>query len=109
MHPRTSTDGQRVLCQTSTVHFGHFGRLSVLLVSHHLTLPLLQALHLACLQLGQVLLLHVHTAELGTKGIVGNVLLLLGLKWLKKKKKSINSKIFYTIFITLKMFFFFLE
>lgn len=75
-----------VRSQTSAVYFGHFGCLSILLFGrHHPSLPLPQALHLACAQLGQVLLLHVHTSELGTKGIVGNVLLLLGLKQYKTR------------------------
>ncbi len=68
-----------VVKATSALHFGHFGCLSVLVFSDHVSLPLPQALHLTRVQLGQILLLHVHPAELGTKGIVGNVLLLLGL------------------------------
>lgn len=63
----------------SAVLLGHFGGVSVLVVSDHISPPLPQALHLARLQLGQVLLLHVYPAELGAKGIVGNVLLLLDL------------------------------
>lgn len=63
----------------SAVYFGHFGCLCLLVFGDHRSLPLPQALHLTCLQLGQILLLHVHPAELGAKGIMGNVLLLLGL------------------------------
>lgn len=63
----------------STLYFGHFGGLTVLVFSDHHSLPLPQALHLTRLQLGQILLLHVYPAELGAKGVVGNVLLLLGL------------------------------
>lgn len=59
-----------VVKATSALHFGHLGCLSVLVFSDHLSLPLPQALHLTCLQLGQILLLHVHTAKLGAKGIV---------------------------------------
>ncbi len=42
--------------------------------------PLPQALHLARLQLVQVLFLHVQAAQSGAESIVGNVLLLLGLR-----------------------------
>lgn len=69
----------QVVKVTSALYFGHFGCLSVLVSSGRLSLPLPQALHLTCVQLGQILLLHVHPAELGTKGIMGNVLFLLGL------------------------------
>lgn len=41
--------------------------------------PLPQALHLARLELVQVLFLHVQAAQSGAESIVGNVLLLLGL------------------------------
>ena len=74
--------GHQALAVTSAVHFGHFGCLCVLLLSrrcHRLSPPLPQALHLTGLQLGQVLLLHVHPAQLGAEDVVGNVLLLLGL------------------------------
>lgn len=67
--------------QTSAFHFGHFGWLTFLLFRDHLALPLLQTLHLTCLKFGEILFLHVNPTELSTKGIMGNVLLLLGLWW----------------------------
>lgn len=69
----------RLQVTDSAVHLGHFGGVSILVVGDHISPPLPQALHLARLQLGQVLLLHVYPAELGAKGIMGNVLLLLDL------------------------------
>lgn len=69
----------RLQVTDSAVHLGRFGGVSLLVVGDHLSPPLPQALHLARLQLGQVLLLHVYPAELGAEGIVGNVLLLLDL------------------------------
>ncbi len=65
--------------QCSALYFDYFGCLSSLIFSDFLSLPLPQALHLPCVQFGQILLLHVYPAKLGTKGIMGNVLLLLGL------------------------------
>lgn len=65
-------------CQTSTVHFCHFGGFAI--INHLLLLPLPQTLHLPRLQLGKVLLLHVHPAKFGAKSIVGNILFLLGLE-----------------------------
>lgn len=68
------------LSQTSALNLSQFGGLLFILsFSCHLPLSLLQALHLTSMQLGQILLLHMHTAELGPKSIVGNVLFLLEL------------------------------
>lgn len=61
----------------SAVHLGHFGGVAFPLAGAGLPLP--QALHLPRLQLGQVLLLHVHPAKLGAKSIMGNILLFLDL------------------------------
>lgn len=78
MH-RGGESGPDVPAQTSALYFGNFRFLSILLFSDCLSLPLPQALHLARLKFGQILLLHVHATKLGTKDIMGNVLLLLGL------------------------------
>lgn len=65
---------------------------SRLLRGSRLPLPFLQSLHLACLQLVQVLFLHVHTAKLGAKGIMGDVFLLLGLNgWYKEYLLTIGQ------------------
>lgn len=65
--------------KTKSALFCHFWGLFFLVWSDHLSFPLPETLHFPCLELGQILLLHVHATKFGPKGIMRDVLLLFDL------------------------------